>query len=202
VTRKKCEPPGLPIPTAQDSETHGNHTSRADTEQLKFIPAPRCELRPVALGWRDPAELLCVADATGLDVLDFWDKVCRVTTGFLRLCAERGEAPTIDGAVEFLRQRQRPVDPIELQHLIDTQVPLGDMIACLTADVLRESQERAEADARYATQCGWRELADLAFACPNWSDELREFRRWKRRMKRNVERDFKACQLREAVWHV
>ena len=41
------------------------------------------------------------------------------------------------------------------------------------ADVQRAAFERAEADARYATQAGMRELIDFVMEFPGWSNDLR-----------------------------
>ena len=197
MTGKRSGPPRSSHRAAQDVSAHTDH--RPDGDSPQFKPTPTAEARLVSAGWRDPAEVARVADAAALHVSDFSSRLCGVVCGYIRIVGERGQLPTIDGALAILSGLA--TSERELTPLLETPIPSGESIADLVTAVVRGAAERSEADARYATQCGLREVVEFVVAMPNWRDELRDFRSFTKRMKRSVARAYRSVRPK-VVWHV
>jgi len=156
----KC-PPRPGGPEAGEYGRHPDHTATPDD----FKAAIETEKRLLCLGWRDPSELARVADAYGLHVDDFRDRLCGVAVGYLRECGDDNRTPSWPEAVDYLaRHGFRNADDFYF-ILVDKPVPDGDTVTDLVEQVQRAADDRAAEDCRYVT----REAVSLtlhALGCP------------------------------------
>ena len=116
--------------------------------------------RPLlAAAWVNAPELARVADAYGLHVDDFRDRLCGVAVGYLRYCADQGRAPDLREAADVLADFGVPHALHELYlMLVETPVTPRDSIADLVQAVTRAADERTGRELTQLCRDTWRAM--------------------------------------------
>ena len=141
--------------------------TKVDSKPQDVNDKHRAELRLLAAGWRDPAELARVCDSLDMRKVDFADRLYGITIEYLRDCLRRGAQPTLTEAEATLRSRCVPHADGELYHvLMDTFVPAGESITDLAFAVQQGADERTNELCRMLAREAFRAWSH-AFSCPN-----------------------------------